>query len=116
MTDYMDKYMAFRRREWAVRRECGILTQLHWILSETCAAFEFEIRKRAVGTSRVALTERQSRDRGATALVWRSKQWFVKLVGPAEPRQGNRRCEVGRAKPEKSERTKAEAPLQLAVS
>jgi hypothetical protein len=36
MTDYVGRYMALCWREWAVGREGGILTQLHWILSDAC--------------------------------------------------------------------------------
>src|ERR1700728_404783 len=74
MTDYMDRYMAPRRREWAVRHEGRIPTQLHWILSEACAAFASEDGIALGGRADSHLAEGQPWDRCAIALVWHSKQ------------------------------------------
>jgi hypothetical protein len=106
MTDYMDRYMAPRRREWAVRREGRIPTQLHWILSEACAAFASEGGIALGGTSRLAPRRRTALGPMRDCPGLAQQTIVVEAVGPAEPLQGIDVCRCSNYQAGESEWTK----------
>lgn len=101
MTDYMGRYMAPRRREWAVRHEGGILAQLHWILSEACAASNLR-SELCFGDEQTRSSPKDDPKTEARLPDLAQQTVVVEVVGPAEPPQGLDVCRGWTTKPEKA--------------